>query len=71
MSKIDPSIFQISLKFKKSKKSGRGGGQAYFGKTPKFSRFLIMRSPLNVVVIFNVVNVNVNVNKCSPGAHEG
>ena len=22
-----------------------GGGQAYFGKTPKFSRFLIMRSP--------------------------
>ena len=23
-----------------------GGGQAYFGQSPKFSRFLIMRSPL-------------------------
>ena len=52
MSKIDPrggiSIFQISLKFKKSKISdwGGAGGQAYFGKTQKFSRFLIMRSPL-------------------------
>ena len=26
-----------------------GGGQAYFGKTPKFSRFLIMTPPLNMV----------------------
>ena len=53
MSKIDPregvSIFQISLKFKKNLKYPMGGGgQAFFEKTPKFPRFLIMRSPLTL-----------------------
>ena len=52
MSENDPrgvvSIFQISLKFKKSKISDGGGSQAYFGKTQKVSRFLIMMPPLSI-----------------------
>ena len=52
MSEIDPrggvSIFQISLKSKKSEISDRGACQAYFGKCPKFSRFLIMTPPPTV-----------------------
>ena len=52
MSEIDPrgggqhfsdkSEIQKSLKYPMG-----GGGQAHFGKTPKFSRFLIMMPPLS------------------------
>ena len=54
MSEIDPtggggSIFQISLKFKKSLKYlFGGGGQAYLGNFLKFSRFWIMTPRLIV-----------------------
>ena len=50
MSKIDSrgggQHFSNKSKIQKSLKYLiGGGGQGYFGKTPKFSRFLIMRSP--------------------------
>ena len=38
-----------------------GGGQAYFGRCPKFSCFLIMRPPLSLVVVVVVVVVVVFV----------
>ena len=62
--KIDPqggvSIFQISLISKKSKISDRGRGQAYFGKSPKFSLFLIMMPPLShlsSIILGKIINL--------------